>query len=84
MTMTPNNYSRHRGASWFGFYFSRFLTSRVLRVNVFGRTYRLAWTWRLEAGRVRAVEGDPGFGPVNNPDLLRQAMANAERAEAGA
>ena len=76
--MTRNNYSRQRGGSWLGFYFSRFLTSRVLRLNMFGRTYRFAWTWHFEAERVRASK------PVSDivaTDVLRVAMAAVDEQE---
>ena len=77
--MTRNNYSRQSGPSWFGFYFSRFLTSRVLRLNMFGRTYRFAWTWHFEAERVRASE--PVSDIVADPDKLRVAMAAVDEQE---
>ena len=95
--MTRNNYSRQSGPSWFGFYFSRFLTSRVLRLNVFGRTYRFAWTWHFEAEQVRAAapeasrlsESDVQKWPelaipaaAPGPDTLRVAMAAVEEQEA--
>ena len=77
--MTPNNYFRQSGPSWFGFYFSRFLTSRVLRIHVFGRTYRFAWTWHFEAERVRASV--PVSDIVAGTDKLRVAMARVDEQE---
>ena len=77
--MTSNNYSRQSGPSWFGFYFSRFLSSRVLRLNMFGRTYRFAWTWHFEAERVRASVSVSDI--VATDDKLRVAMAAVDEQE---
>lgn len=73
--MTRDNYMRQSGPSWLRCYFSRFLTSRVLRLHVFGRTYRFAWTWHFEAERVRAI------APLSDNELF-QAIRAVDKAEA--